>query len=336
VARALARVGQVLRLFDRRIPLVEAMLGARLSEAEADAIARACRTSRMRFGAYYSWRLRRLAIARTLARAPRDQVLACIARHDASCYAPLDIALEDPRGLVLAIPHHGPFLPAIVALCEHLRATREVFVLLEPEAAGATHAPVDALHRNLQSTNAGRTGPILLHDGREGLRRAVRELRRGSVVVVMPDAYRAVEATYQLAFCGGQRNVMLGTAALARRADARVLPLVAMPRGGIFGFASAFGPVLLPRRGDGSREAALHADYRLTVAMFRAYEPLMARALPYWQYCTGHAADAAFVAGLAPEDTVDIVGPLLLEDPRICLREDVPIRLDGVAGLSAA
>ena len=109
---------------------------------------------------------------------------------------------------------------------------------------------------------------------------------------------------------------------------ARVLPVVAVPRRGIFGFASLFGAALRPTPCDGSREGALHADYRLTVAIFRAFEPLMSGTLLAWEYCTHHAADGEFIAGLTPEETVDVVGPLLLNDPRIRLRADTPIVLD--------
>jgi len=327
-ARALAWAGNLLRLCDRRLPTLERIIGASLTEAEAGAVAAACRVAGVGFGAYYSWRLRRLAIAATFAQLGREQALRLVARHDASDYAPLDAALADPRGMLLAIPHHGVFVPAIFALCERLRKRRDVFVLHAPTESRSGRGGFGGMHREAHGALGGAARVAMLADDRPGLARAIRELRAGNVLVIMPDAYRAIDATYQVPFCGAQRNVMLGTAAIARRADARVLPVVALPGRGLFGFACAFGPLLRPVGGDGSREGALHADYRLTLALFRAYEAFMDGDLQHWQYCTSHAADGAFATGLTPQETVDVVGPLLLDDPRLRLAADVPIRLD--------
>lgn len=322
-ARILAYVARLLRRFNRRIPALENVMDCTLTAIEAAAVARACSHAGVRFGAFYAWKAEQMALIAALRGLGKDRILALIRRNDHTDYAYADAAMADPRGLLIALPHHGHFVSSIVALCDRLRHQREIFVFYDPPRVHASNKIFDVLHECLFSDDAIRV--TILHNNRAGIVRAMRELRAGQVVVIMPDAYRNVDDTYQVPFCGAQRNTMLGTATIARRTGAHVLPTVSRPGPGLFEFTTAFGLLLDPCVGTGLTGSELHADFRTTMALFSRFEPLMSGQLHYWQYAPGHVASHQ---GTPTPQAILTTAPALLQDPRITVNLQFPILLD--------
>lgn len=325
VARAIARIGVLLHLLDSRPPMAERLFQERHSEQDVQAIRQACHAAGVKLGAYYGWKLRQMAVSSTLEQLDRAPALALMQHNDSSAYAALDEALDVPDGLILAIPHHGHFVMAICALCERIRSTRDVFVFYDSPGTNAKNAVFDAMREKLFGSPQSRVN--VLHNDRAGLARAIRELRKGNIVVLMPDVYKAAGDTYQVPFCGRPRNAMLGTATIARRSGARVLPVVANERSGLFGFENAFGALLSSGHSDGSPAGNLHADYRLTLAMYRAFEPMMRDRLHHWQYVANHMAASALTTTLDSAELIGMAAPLFLRDPNVQVQTAAPILL---------
>lgn len=276
-------------------------------------------------GAFYHWKLELLALAKTIGASDGRSIAAFILRSDQSDYGRFESALVDGRGLLVSVPHHGHFVMSICALVEVLRRRREVHVFYDAPSAHPTNALFDAMHARMYG-NADATVRIL-HNNRAGIAAAMQALRRGQVVILLPDVYRDVLETYQVSFCGTTRDVMLGAATLARRSGARILPLVSRPGKSPFVFESCFGEIVEPIAGDGTAEGDRHADFRSISLLFRRFESLMRDQLIFWQYARRHAGASKPASGISP-DSIPDVASLLLRDPRIHVDVRSPICLD--------
>ena len=107
--------------------------------------------------------------------------------------------------------------------------------------------------------------------------RAIRSLQDGAAVVIMPDVYKNEHDTFFVPFCGRPLNVMFGTAALARKTSAAILPMVSRPLARGLGFDSAFGAIIeYPYANQGTEQTTpidtMHSDYRTTLQMFQMFE----------------------------------------------------------------
>lgn len=327
IARLFAHLARPLRHFNTRLPALERIMDCELTEPEVSALAGACRNMGNGFSAFYAWKVEQMALISTLRSLNKAQVLSLVCQKDCTNYAPIETILTDPRGLLIALPHHGHFVLSIIALCEHLRHRRDVFVFYDPPEVHATNEIFDALHACLFGVDGARVE--ILHNSRAGIVRAMKELRSGQIVMIMPDVYKRVDDTYQVQLCGNQRNVMLGSATIARRTNARILPVVSRVGAAQFSFVSAFGNLFNPYAGSDTLTSDTHADFRTTTYLFAQLEVLMKDQLLYWQYVRSHAASEQ--PGSAPALTPDMIrtaGPMLLNDPRVIVNVSSSVDLD--------
>lgn len=303
--------------------LVERIFRLGMASHEFASLRAACDASGQAVGAYYYWKFVQFAQLNAIRRLKPRATLGMIARHDDSDYAPLEPHLDEPNGLILAIPHHGAFVFSIVALAERIRQRRRMLVFYESPAAHATNELFDILHARLFGGES--SGVTIIHNDRAGLASALRGLREGAVVVIMPDVYKDRGDTYPVPFCGRARNAMLGTAVLARRTQSKILPVVSDPSDVGMGFRTWFGrgiePAAVSAEGATNAAEVLCADYGATVAVFAQFEQVMARRLHYWQYCRSH-----FLGGPAPptldEGAFVRCSELFLRDPRVRVGAD--------------
>lgn len=312
----------------RRWAGIEWLLGLDLDARERESVRTACDLAGKTLGAYYFWKLTQVAQTTAFRRLGKRDTLALIARSDATDYASVDRCLEDPRGLLLAVPHHGSFVFSIVALAERVRHARRVYVFYEAPKVHATNEVFDVLYTRLFVDDS--SGVTILHNNRKGLATAIKQLKRGALVVIMPDVYKDREDTYQVPFCGRSRNVMLGTAVLARRTGAVVLPALSDPSDSAMGFTTRFGTPIPPACTDPGGESAveeLWTDYRTTLEVFNQFERFMRDRLMHWQYCRTH-----FLGDPPPpcleEEAMDELSALFLQDPRVRVHLATPMALE--------
>ena len=308
-----------LRRSDRRWASIEWLLGLDFAPREFESVRAACEASGQPLGAYYYWKLAQVAEVTAFRRLDKRATLELIARSDATDYATVDALLRDPRGALLAIPHHGCFVFSIVALAERIRQQRPVFVFYETPKVHATNEVFDVLYRRLFVDAT--SGVTILHNNRNGLATAIKQLKQGAFVVIMPDVYKDRDDTYQVPFCGRSRNVMLGTAVLARRTRSTILPMLSDPSGAGMGFRTRFGKAIEPAPGvvDADRESpasALCQDYRTTALLFGQFEQFMRTRLLHWQYCRTHFLADPAPPRLEPEALARL-SELFLKDPRV-------------------
>jgi hypothetical protein len=256
-----------------------------------------------------------------------------IMQMDRSDYASLDALRDHSNGLIVATPHHGHYILSIVALAERLRSSREILIFYGAPDTHPGNEMFDYLYSRLFGDAS--SGVRVIHDNRKGILHALRGLNAGAVVVIMPDVYKNEEDTYVIPFCGRPLNVMLGTAALARKTQSAILPMISLPTGiGPLGFNSVFGR----RMADGVADLpsvdhdthdidVVHTDYRVTLKMFTHFESVMAKSVVHWQYIRSHFTRQVGFPEIT-STSAKMIDDLVSSDPRFTIDRSGFIRID--------
>ena len=134
-------------------------------------------------------------------------------RYDGSTWP-----LDERRPLILAAPHYGAAPVGFLAAVHRMRRRRPV------------HLFVDAENRARQLArlfDGAGVDVSQLHSGFAGSIAALRALRRGECLIMMPDVFDDFARTLVVPFYGRLLRVAAGTAFLALRSGALVVPVLA-------------------------------------------------------------------------------------------------------------
>jgi Bacterial lipid A biosynthesis acyltransferase len=324
-----AHLGRPLRLFDRRISSVERFLETPLDENDERHVRIACSESGgVRLGEFYHWYLQKLIISKSIRTLDRPRTLALIAALDRTDYTPARAVLESSSGVLVAVPHQSHYIFAIAGLSEYLRRSKRVYIFYGQPKTHRGNEVFDHFASMLWGNETGGNVEVI-HDTRNGLAKAIKGLKSGGIVITMPDVFQKEDDTLVIPFCGRPLNVMLGTAALARKTGAWVLPVIPAAHGRGMNFQTRFGT-----RIDTPEEAldtpgadAIKAmDYAVTRRIFLQYEPLMRGAILYWQNMRKHLAQEPSSWELSRSE-LDTVAHMLQSDPMVAWGADATIDL---------
>jgi len=330
-------LGRPMRFSRQRHPRLERWLGLDLAPSELASVLQGCAADRVPLGAYY-WYFQKLVMARLLRRRNKREILAKITSLDQSNYEQLLHAemLAEGRGLVVAIPHHGHYILSIVALAERLRSRRQVLIFYGAPATHSGNELFDELYRVL--FESVESNVVVIHDTRQGLSSAIRSLKEGAAVIIMPDVHKRESDTYLIPFCERPLNVMLGTAALARKTGAAIIPAVSVSNGNRLGFETHFASALeledaTPHPSNHDAVDIIHRDYKLTAKLFRIYERSMSASIIHWQHVRMHYARVAPFPKLA-ENEIENVAELFFNDVRVRSLGQAAIRISDTGSSS--
>lgn len=291
LARISLALASPLRRLDIRSTKFEEYLGLTLDEGDVDRI----RSSGdgVRIGAYYHWYLQKKVVAQAIKQLEREPAIRFLNAADRTDYRQAKLILDCPTGVLIAIPHHSHYILSMTALAAHLGKHRKVKVFYGQPATHKGNEVFDHLHEVLFSDPA--CNVEVIHDDRQGLAKAIKGLKSGDIVFIMPDAFQNEDATLMFPFCERLMSSMLGTAVLARKTGSCVLPVLSKTDVHGLGFSTWFGDPIEHLLSDGAgltAEQTKLADYGL---MRRVYEQLEEQMLPelyQWQHVRGHLANA--------------------------------------------
>lgn len=302
---------------DRRVRWLERYLETDLSEADEIALRVACERSGARFGSFYQLYFQKKVISRIWRTIQRGRILKMIEELDGSDYSVLDAALGQDRGLLLALPHHGLYINTIVAVTEHVRRSRDIYIFYGDPTTHSGNEVFDSLCKRIWLNDPDSRVQVI-YDNRTGLVRVIRALRNGAAVIIMPDVFKTETETFQIPFCGRAMNIMLGTAALARKTDSMILPIVSRPVGHGMKFVTEQGTCIAPAeplKGEHDVDEDL-LNYRTMVRIFRYYESIMEKQILYWQFARQmYAHDSEFP--MLDGSRMETASSLLMEDARL-------------------
>ena len=238
----LAQFTRPLKIVDRRLPWVEKLIQAPLSEDDVALVRAACRQSDgKRMGAFYHWYLQKMLVANAVRGSDRHRLLTLMERADHTDYRAVAPLLDSARGVLAVVPHHAHYILSIVMMAERYREKRQVLLFYGRPEENPGNEVFDRLSQWFWGpcSNVG-----FVHDTPKGLAKAIRALRSGALVFIMPDALRSEDHALAIPFCGRPLSVMLGTPALARKTDAAVLPMISTPHGYGLAFKTRFDCVV--------------------------------------------------------------------------------------------
>ena len=296
----MVHLARPMRLLDQRCKPIESLLKTPINPQDEKSIREACAVSGgVRLGEFYHWYLQKLIVSKTIRGMNREKALSLIGSADATDYGPIEKIVDSNAGVLVAIPHHAHYIFSMVGLAERLRLHRRVYIFYGQPSTHQGNEVFDHLHTVIWGDDRN---VEVIHDTRQGMAKAIRGLKNGDVVFIMPDVFRQEENTLVIPFCDRPMNVMLGTAMLARKTGAWILPAISATHGRGMGFRTRFGERI---DHDGhavesdNPEVMRIVDYRVTSRIFDQYERAMANELLYWQNMRQH---------LAQEKGYDVLG----------------------------
>lgn len=178
---------------------------------------------------------------------------------------------EEPRPLIFATPHYGATLAALPVSLELLRG-RRVLSIFHDKLLNGAFLRQHFLRAGLEQANQ--------LSGLSGVRNALRALERGECVAILPDAFEDIAQTVVVPFFDRLLRVACGTAFLALRSGAFIVPVFAMPRRS-FGLRVLLGEPIDPRRIDRADEA--QALFVLSRLLFARIEEQLRFAPEHWR-----------------------------------------------------
>ncbi|MFT3670448.1 MAG: hypothetical protein QM795_18185 [Pseudoxanthomonas sp.] len=311
----LAQVSRPLKTIDRRLPWVEKLIQAPLSEEDVPLVRAACRQSGgKRMGAFYHWYLQKMLVANAVRGSDRHRLLTLMERADHTDYTAAESLLDSARGVLAVVPHHAHYILSIVMMAERYREKRQVLLFYGRPEENPGNEVFDRLSQWFWGpcSNVG-----FVHDTPKGLAKAIKALRSGALVFIMPDALRSEEHALAIPFCGRPLSVMLGTPVLARKTDAAVLPMISTPHGCGLAFKTQFDNVV-PVSNDAFLVAddmqRRVADYGVMRRIFAFYEKFISTQMLYWQNARRHLSIDGEYRGLSRAQ-VGLMSELIPHDP---------------------
>lgn len=270
---------------NRRVRWLERYLETPLTDRDYAALRVACERSGCRFGKFYHWYLQKKVTSSIWRTISKEETLRMAASLDRSDYTELHAALERPQGLLLALPHHGLYANSSISMTERIRLNRDIYIFYGDPATHPGNEVFDDLSKRLWLDDPNSRVRVL-YDNRAGMVSALRALSSGAAVIIMPDVFKNEIDTFQIPFCGRAMNIMLGTAVLARKTNAAILPVVCEPSGSGMDFRTRFGPLIQAEQ-PFQDEVGVDVDllnYRTMLRVFRFYESIMDENVIYWQF----------------------------------------------------
>lgn len=212
----------------------------------------------------------------------------------------LDLARDSKRPVVLFTPHYGNFAIVALKLIQEIGRFKTV---------NSFHNPLPASHPMGDVENLfGRLGygytPISNNDDSAVLK-AMRALRRGEVLTIMPDSFGMIGHTCYVPFFGHLVPAMAGTALFALRSNALVIGIYGCPEEGLQTTLRLSAPLEIEHSGD------QETDMRnLATAIFRDMERQLRRSPEHWYLLPEVGRALADKLRLAPPADLGWLGQL--------------------------
>lgn len=280
---------------------IEEWLELQLSTEDHHAIHTATLEGTSHLGDYYRLYAEKKLIASALRRCDRISLLSFPQSIDSTDYSQFISALKREQGVVVALPHYGHYIITAINLMEHAREQRDVFMIYGDPKNHPGNELFDTLSDILFEGRQCRARK--LHADARGLATALRALKAGGMVIMMPDVCIDERHAYVIPFLSRQLEIPLGTASLARRSGAALIPIMSHCEGPLK-IKTLFGPPI--EMGDLRRQerpAFIQADeFLATVEMFGFFESVMKDSPLRWQYVIGHYASSSAFPEARPSD----------------------------------
>jgi hypothetical protein len=121
--------------------------------------------------------------------------------------------------VILAAPHFGAFVSGALLILSELSVGRKVHFFYAAPETDPDNAVFEPFYRRYYPNFS------VIHNNRKGIVAAAHALRKGEIVVIMPDVFTDLDAT-KIEFLGQSVSVMPGIAYFHNKFDASVVPIL--------------------------------------------------------------------------------------------------------------
>lgn len=180
-----------------------------------------------------------------------------------------------PGGVILATPHYGAFVTACLFAIRKLHGRKRFNVIFNDPAITPSNEVYEPLFRRLGCD------VTVLYPDRRGTLSALKALRRGECLAILPDVYLANDATIAVPFFGRLLRVMAGTAFFASRTGAPVFPVYSIPGPGMKIDLRFDHPLVIEGLLDSDDKQTL---FNITAALAERMEQQLRAAPEHWHY----------------------------------------------------
>ncbi len=211
----------------------------------------------------------------------------------------LERACAAGQPVILVTPHYGSFMQAALRVALEQQG-KPVYFFYNPSERNPYADTSDVLIDRIDDRC------VKIHHDRKGVITALRALKKGAMLCIMPDQITPEGEVVYVPFFGRFFSVMQGVAFFALKANAKIIPL--------YCFASAGGEQVLEYRAP----IAVMADpslggearlYQITMALFCEIERQFRQAPAHWRYWTQFRS-RSFSSPLPPKSYADLVTQL--------------------------
>ena len=253
-----------------------------------------------------------------------EKILRTRVRIDAGSY--LQDMLSQSGGLILATPHYGAFIPLLMKLSQLCNGRKKLNVIFNDPKVTPSNAQYGELF-----TRLGCDGSVLYPD-RKGTVAALKALKRGECLAILPDVYFESSTTMAVPFLGRLLRAMPGTAFFATRTNSTVVPLYATP-GASLGFDVVMGKPIDPSHYADEDEE--QSQFQLMSALVSEMERQFREDPAHWNYWASLRERSSRLLDrelVTSEDFVAALRDKLLSSPTLLRR--IPHLGDGFAAIS--
>lgn len=188
----------------------------------------------------------------------------------------LDAIKHSDAPVIFVTPHYGNFPAGCLKLIKEIGHFKSVNAFYNPPAKNRTSEGFDALFQRLGY------GFHALFNDETAVLKALRVLKRGEALTMMPDVFDISGHVLYVPFFGRLVPAMAGTAMFALKGRATVIVGYNCPGEGLSSTLKLGRPLQVERTGDLESDIAL-----LTTAIFRELEAQICAAPEHWIYLPG-------------------------------------------------
>ena len=181
------------------------------------------------------------------------------------------------RSAIICSPHYGSFMDCALWMIGQSTAARPLQFFYDPPSRVDKNASFDELFLKFSDRAE------VLHNDNRGVIFALKRLRKGSLLGMMPDVLQEPEKSVSVPFCGRLYPVMQGSAFFAIKSNAPILTLYSVPDPKGPRTRLMLGAVLEPAdylRGEDEEQSI----FEMTRALYADLEAQLRREPWHWAY----------------------------------------------------